>query len=54
MVYMLAEHPEVLKQLRQEILTKIGPERRPNYDDFRDMKYLKAVLNGEPALYISI
>ncbi|KAF9475907.1 cytochrome P450 [Pholiota conissans] len=50
-VYMLAEHPKVLKRLRQEILTKIGPERRPNYDDFRDMKYLKAVLNETLRLY---
>jgi hypothetical protein len=43
---MLAEHPHVLKRLRQEILTKVGPERRPTFDDFRDMKYLKAVING--------
>ena len=43
---MLAEHPEVLRRLRQEILKKIGPQRRPTYDDFRDMKFLKAVING--------
>jgi cytochrome P450 len=43
---MLAEHPEVLRRLRQEILEKIGPQRRPTYDDFRDMKFLKAVING--------
>ncbi|KAF8185162.1 cytochrome P450 [Pholiota molesta] len=50
-VYMLAEHPHVLKRLRQEILTKIGPERRPTFDDFRDMKYLKAVINETLRLY---
>ena len=43
---MLAEHPEVLRRLRQEILEKIGPQRRPTYDDFKDMKFLKAVING--------
>ena len=43
---MLAEHPEILRRLRQEILEKIGPQRRPTYDDFRDMKFLKAVING--------
>jgi len=43
---MLAEHPEVLRRLRQEILEKVGPHRRPTYDDFRDMKFLKAVING--------
>ena len=43
---MLAEHPEVLRRLRQEILEKIGPQRRPTYDDFREMKFLKAVING--------
>jgi len=47
---MLAEHPEVLRRLRQEILEKIGPQRRPTYDDFRDMKFLKAVING--ALFV--
>ena len=43
---MLAEHPEVLCRLRREILEKIGPQRRPTYDDFKDMKFLKAVING--------
>lgn len=43
---MLAEHPEVLKRLREEILEKVGPHRRPEYDDLRDMKYLRAVING--------
>ena len=43
---MLAEHPEVLRRLRQEILEKIGAQKRPTYDDFRDMKFLRAVING--------
>ncbi|KAF7353514.1 Cytochrome P450 [Mycena sanguinolenta] len=46
-IYMLAEHPEVLTKLREEIFRFVGPTTRPTYDNFRDMKYLRAVLNGE-------
>lgn len=45
-IYMLSQHPEVLKKLRQEILDRVGPHNRPTYDNFRDMKYLRAVING--------
>jgi hypothetical protein len=51
---MLAEHPEVLRRLHQEILEKIGPQRRPTYDNFREMKYLKAVLNGVFVLHLPV
>ncbi|KAF5374312.1 hypothetical protein D9758_004630 [Tetrapyrgos nigripes] len=50
-VYMLSQNPDILRRLREEILTKIGPSRRPTYDDFRDMKYLRAVLNETLRLY---
>ncbi|PPQ73503.1 hypothetical protein CVT24_007649 [Panaeolus cyanescens] len=50
-VYMLAEYPEVLKRLREEIMAQIGPQRRPTYDDLRDMKYLRAVINETLRLY---
>ena len=43
---MLAENPHVLRKLRSEILRTIGGSRRPTYDDLRDMKYLKAFING--------
>jgi hypothetical protein len=43
---MLAEHPEVMTRLREEILQKVGSSRRPTYDDLRDMKYMRAVING--------
>ncbi|KAF7353448.1 Cytochrome P450 [Mycena sanguinolenta] len=46
-IYMLAEHPEVLTKLREEIFRFVGPTTRPTYDNFRDMKYLRAVLNGK-------
>jgi cytochrome P450 len=44
--YMLAENPQVLQRLRAEILEKVGPTRRPTFDDFREMKYLRAFING--------
>ena len=43
---MLAENPDVLARLREEIMSRIGPTGKPTYDDFREMKYLRAVLNG--------
>ncbi|KAL1747386.1 cytochrome P450 [Schizophyllum fasciatum] len=45
-IYKLAEHPDIAEKLRAEILEKVGPTRRPTYDDIRDMKYLRAFLNG--------
>ncbi|TFL02950.1 cytochrome P450 [Pterulicium gracile] len=44
-VYMLAEHPDVLRRLREEILDQVGPTNMPTYDDVRVMKFLRAVLN---------
>ena len=45
-VYFLSQHPDVLRRLREEILSKIGSERRPTYNDIREMKYLRAFING--------
>lgn len=50
-VYMLSQHPQVFNRLREEILNKIGPSRRPTFDDFRDMSYLRAVINETLRLY---
>ncbi|KAH9858786.1 cytochrome P450 [Lenzites betulinus] len=50
-IYRLAEHPDVLKRLREEILSVVGPTRRPTYDDVRNMKYLRAVINETLRLY---
>lgn len=47
-VYMLARHPLVLQRLREEIILKLGSSKRPTYDDMKDMKYLRAVINGKP------
>ncbi|KIP10692.1 hypothetical protein PHLGIDRAFT_100824 [Phlebiopsis gigantea 11061_1 CR5-6] len=44
-VYFLSQHPDVLRRLREEILSKVGPERRPTYNDIREMKFLRAFIN---------
>jgi len=53
-VYMLAEHPDILTKLREEILRVVGPTQRPTFDSFRDMKYLRAVLNETLRLYCPV
>ena len=45
-VYMLSQHPDSLARLREEIITKVGVSGRPTHDDMREMKYLKAFING--------
>jgi hypothetical protein len=44
-VYVLSQNTEIAKKLREEIIGKVG-KARPTYDDIRDMKYLRAFLNG--------
>ncbi|KAG6329054.1 hypothetical protein ID866_10034 [Astraeus odoratus] len=51
LIYTLSQHPDVLQRLRAEILTKVGHSRRPTYDDLRDMKYMRAVINEILRLY---
>ncbi|KAI9066444.1 cytochrome P450 monooxygenase pc-3 [Trametes sanguinea] len=50
-VYLLCQHPAVLKRLREEIFEHVGPTRRPTYEDIRNMKYLRAFLNETLRLY---
>jgi cytochrome P450 len=45
-IYMLGENPHVLSRLRKEILDKVGSTRRPTLEDMRELKYLRAVING--------
>ena len=44
---MLADHPEVYARLRRKVLDTLGPDGKVSLDNFRDMKYLRAALNGE-------
>ncbi|KAJ6586571.1 cytochrome P450 [Mycena sp. CBHHK59/15] len=51
-LYFLSVYPSVCMRLRAEILAHVGPNRRPTYDDIRDMKYLRAVINETMRLYL--
>ncbi|KAF8340601.1 cytochrome P450 [Cantharellus anzutake] len=51
MCYFLAIHPEVLKRLREEILTLVAPGESPSYEDIRSLKYLRACLNETLRLF---
>ncbi|KAJ6582337.1 cytochrome P450 monooxygenase pc-3 [Mycena capillaripes] len=53
-IYFLSIYPEVCARLREEVLTHVGPSRRPDYDDIKDMKYLRAVINESMRLYPSV
>ncbi|KAK7049282.1 hypothetical protein VNI00_005883 [Paramarasmius palmivorus] len=48
-IYFLSMYPRVAARLREEVLSKVGPHRRPTYDDVKEMKYLRAVINGKSA-----
>ena len=43
---MLAEHPDIEGRLREEIYEKVGETGRPTYDQMREMRYMRAFLNG--------
>ena len=43
-----------MARLRGEILEKVGPTDMPSPDDIKDMKYLRAVINGGRLLCHSI
>ncbi|KAJ7833679.1 cytochrome P450 [Mycena leptocephala] len=44
-IYALAEHPSVLLRLRTEVLDLMGPAGTPTFQDLRNFKYMRAVLN---------
>ncbi|KAF9650971.1 cytochrome P450 [Thelephora ganbajun] len=51
MVFLLSLHPEVFERLRAEVLEVVGPTERPTYENIREMKYLRAVLNETLRIY---
>ncbi|KDQ19554.1 hypothetical protein BOTBODRAFT_28130 [Botryobasidium botryosum FD-172 SS1] len=49
--YALAMYPNILQKLRQEILDTVGTQRQPTFEDVRQMKYLRAVINETLRLF---
>ena len=43
---MLTQHPDIEHRLRQEIYEKVGATGSPTYEHMREMKYIRAFLNG--------
>ncbi|KAJ7062674.1 cytochrome P450 monooxygenase pc-3 [Mycena amicta] len=50
-IYMLAEHPDKARRLREEILNRVGPTGRPTHEDVKNMPYLRAFINETLRLY---
>ncbi|KAF8900848.1 cytochrome P450 [Gymnopilus junonius] len=49
--YFLAIHPDVAQKLRSEVLEHCGPTSPPTFDHFRNMKYMRAVINETLRLF---
>ncbi|KAI6168961.1 cytochrome P450 [Pisolithus thermaeus] len=54
LVYMLSQHPDVLRRLRAEILSRVGSSGRPTSEDVEEMKYTRAVINETLRLYAAV
>ncbi|KAH9914218.1 cytochrome P450 [Fomitopsis serialis] len=49
--YFLAMYPNVMARLREEVLLTVGASAQPTFDNIKNMKYLRAVLNETLRLY---
>ncbi|KAG9014722.1 hypothetical protein FRB94_010569 [Tulasnella sp. JGI-2019a] len=54
MYFLVTEDPDILQSLRKEILDVVGLTDVPNYEQIKDMKYLRAVLNETLRLMPSV
>ena len=52
--YELARNPQIFNKLREEILTALGNDGRPTYDDLKSIKYLQFVINETLRLYPAV
>lgn len=46
----LPRHPEIMARLRQEVAEHVGSDR-PTYEQLKEMKYLRAIINESQRLY---
>jgi cytochrome P450 len=53
-MYELSHYPSVVRRLRNEILSTVGPTRTPTYEDLKDMTYLTHTLNETLRLYPAV
>ncbi|KAI2615638.1 cytochrome P450 52A11 [Hypoxylon sp. NC1633] len=52
--YELGRHPDVVQQMRREIVAQVGLDRTPTYADLKSMKYVQNVLNETLRLYPAV
>ncbi|KAL4257049.1 cytochrome P450 family protein [Pleurotus pulmonarius] len=50
-VYFLSTHPAIFTRLRNEVAEKVGTDKRPTFENIREMKFLRAVINETLRLY---
>ena len=53
-IYHLSMDPTITAKLRQEIISTVGLERQPTYDDLKNMRYLQHILNETLRLYPTV
>ncbi|KDN35015.1 hypothetical protein RSAG8_11958, partial [Rhizoctonia solani AG-8 WAC10335] len=53
-VYLLAMHPEVMERARAEVLDAVGESAAPTYDQIKQMRYLRAIINEVLRLFPSV
>ncbi|KAJ7603778.1 cytochrome P450 monooxygenase [Mycena polygramma] len=51
LTYCLATHPRVLARLRAEIISQVGDNRIPTFEDIKQMKLLRAAINETLRLF---
>jgi cytochrome P450 len=49
--YELAYHPDVYAKLREEVISIIGIDGKPTYEDLKNMKYMQYCIN-ESTIFI--
>lgn len=50
----LMQKPRIWAKLREEILSVVGPEKMPSYEDLKAMKYLDHVIHEILRLYPAV
>ncbi|KAF7293313.1 Cytochrome P450 monooxygenase [Mycena chlorophos] len=53
-IYFFTMYPDIYRRARDETLAQIGPTRRPTYEDVKELKFLRAVINETMRLYPSV